>query len=214
MPLVLGKKRNEWEEYSLSHAGWLDQSEALALETKKWLEESASFQSPVGESTNDEEDEDNLSTRTRKLASKKVTTFVIVDDESNGRAVNISGQFVGNEQQNTNDAKEQSTETTSPTAKSTPPPTVKETPTPAAKETPPPTSSTPRIPEEIFIKGEDLPGGIEGDLTIVSESWRVHYAPVWQVSPPPKDPTIINYNFLGDATSGGTFNAIRVSGKK
>lgn len=122
----------------------------------------------------------------RKLTPRRhaATTFVALDEDD--RAVNVSALGEGiNEQDQTTQFIE------------------------AATSTP-----APKVSEEIFIKGEDLPGGVDGDTTIVTESWRVHYAPVWQVSPPPRDPTLINYNFLGDATSGGTFNAIQVSGNK
>lgn len=81
------------------------------------------------------------------------------------------------------------------------------------------------ISPHIFSKAEDLSGGTEGDLAYADDSStpRLFYAPVWQVSPPPKQGqefnkedgvanNIINYNILGDSLSARLSNAIDVSG--
>lgn len=68
------------------------------------------------------------------------------------------------------------------------------------------------ISQKIFVKAEDNPGGRSGDLQQVPAWRQVHYAPVWQISPPPHDPYLINYNILGDRVSFRLFNAIQASG--
>lgn len=182
MPLVLGKARKDWEAYSVSHAGWLDQSDILAVETNQWLQDFDFFHPPGSPTRKEDFDILRDVPPDRKLSTGRqtATTLVIIENTTNTDGSSSNSNI-----------DDQSTDTS-----------IFEI------------STTPKIPQEIFIKGEDLPGGIDGDLTTVSESWRVRYAPVWQVSPPPKRPAIINYNFLGDATSGGTFNAIMVSKKK
>eukprot|EP00977_Amphora_coffeiformis_P000685 scaffold149_cov179-Amphora_coffeaeformis.AAC.8 len=71
------------------------------------------------------------------------------------------------------------------------------------------------ISPRIFSKAEDLAGGKQGDITIVEDTApRLFYAPVWQVSPPPFESSIINYNILGDSASARLSNAIEASGGK
>lgn len=190
MPLVLGKQREEWEAYSMENAGWVDESQKLAAETSKWLMESDFF-SPPGAQVEDELKRDTPG-RQLETSQRKTITIDVMEAVEAEKAFNETGNGEGKTNEET------------------------ETMTPATVVTtiPPIPVNTPEISNEIFLKGEDLPGGYDGDTTIISESWRVRYAPVWQISPPPKMPSLINYNFLGDATSGGTFNAIQVSGNK
>jgi hypothetical protein len=91
--------------------------------------------------------------------------------------------------------------------------TVTSTTQTTTQATPSPTQSPDyAIEKEIVLKGEDMPGGAEGDVTVLSESWRAYYAPVWQVSPPPIKPTLIRYNMLADGASGGYFKVVQASG--
>jgi hypothetical protein len=127
-----------------------------------------------------------------------LTNLVIIDPEEN------------NEEKE--EEKQQDTSTTTPSQEAQT--EASQTPFPSLVTAAPTQDPEFEIAEEIFLKGEDLRGGIDGDITIVSESFRVDYAPVWQVSPPPTKPVLVNYNILADSTSAGTFNAIKVSGNK
>ncbi|CAB9507971.1 Receptor-type guanylate cyclase gcy [Seminavis robusta] len=169
MPLVLGKQRKQWEDYSIRNANrWIQQSDTLGVETDQWLLESGFYESHEGHG--------------RNLQQQQASAGAAVPSRT----------------------------TTPPTTMTNPPTTTTAPPT---TTTMPPQNDA-NIAEEIFLKGEDLPGGMEGDTTTVSEGFRAYYAPVWQVSPPPVEPTLVNYNILADANSGGTFNAIQVSGNK
>ena len=203
MPLVVGNERNDWEAYSTREAAtWLKQSRGLGEETSKWLYESDFYHRPSGGEIMRKGDNqgtlsiDNGGRRLQRQHNKNQreerrdldSTFVILDFTTINETDLVEETIL---------------ETTSaPTTGST-------LATPAPTQHPDFT-----IAGEIFLKGEDMPGGMDGDIAMVSESWRAFYAPVWQVSPPPKEPSLINYNILADANSGGTFNAIKVSGNK
>ena len=187
MPLVLAKQRTEWEAYSLENAArWLLQSQVLGHETDKWLAASSFYRHASGKG--DSMIDTNISSNNNQARQRELekTTLVIIESNETGDNNNRTAIFT----------------TTA---------TIQRTPTP----TPPPTQNPDyAIANEIFLKGEDLPGGADGDVTVVSEAWRAYYAPVWQVSPPPKKPTLVNYNILADATSAATFNALQASGNK
>ena len=196
MPLVVGKQRADWEAFSVAESPhWLQQSHILHEgQTSQWLQDSDYYRPRNSSSTEEEQ------TRQRSLQQQqgrrlakvepRLTTFNIIKPEQ----------------------KEEVEDTPAPTTQ----PTTRAT----ASTTTATTTATLlldkklKIPEEIYLKGEDLPGGVDGDVTQISESWRAYYGPVWQVSPPPKLPMLINYNMLADSTSGGTFNALQVSGNK
>ena len=201
MPVVWGRDRQDWEAYSVQAASaWLQQSQELGKETSQWLYESDHYHFPG----------DNDGEKGTGEAGSESSSSSSSNNNNNNRHLETSQHNLGTlieviSFDNDTSAVEADTEETGSTAESLIHPTTANHDAVFAPE---------EIPPEIFLKGEDMPGGMEGDVTQISESWRTFYAPVWQISPPPKQPSLINYNILADANSAGTLNAIQVSGNR
>lgn len=224
LPIVEGDLRTQWESYSLQQASsWLRQSQALGNETATWLANSGFYQPATSSSSSqsnqaEPEEGDGNERRLQLQGQRKAITFHLITEDNKTvpqlLAEEQEKQTQGDETTNTGIDANTSAPSDSPTSTPTTSPSLPSPPLETLVPTQDPEFPIAPIATEIFLKGEDLPGGVDGDLTIISESWRTYYYPVWQISPPPKTPSLINYNLLADATSGGTFNAIRASGNK
>ena len=198
MPVVWGQDRSEWEAYSVREApAWLQQSQELGKETSKWLYESDHYNLPGDgvQGTGEAGDGSSNTTTNNNSNNNNNNRHLETSERDLGTVIEIFGFNEGDDAVGTEEI-DSTPEILAPTQ---------------ADDS---TFAPAEIPPDIFLKGEDMPGGIEGDVTQISESWRTFYAPVWQISPPPKKPTLINYNILADANSAGTLNAIQVSGNR